>query len=167
MLVAALDYTKKGWPVFPCHPGTKRPLTPKGEGGTGGLKHATIDETTIRAWWRQYPKAMIGVPTGRPIGAFVVDVDAGVDEQTGEVFEADAIIAGLEAKCGVKLPATWMAETPRGGRHIYFRLPVIGSVGNRAGIVDRVDVRGTGGYVVVPPSARSDGAAYRWMVPPW
>jgi putative DNA primase/helicase len=166
MMAAALHYAGKGWPVFPCHPGTKRPLTPKGEGGTGGLKHATIDDATIRSWWHQFPKAMIGVPTGLPIGAFVVDIDAGVDDETGEVFEADEILARLEAKLAVKLPATWMAETPRGGRHLYFRLPTVG-VGNRAGIVDRVDIRGSGGYVVVPPSARPDGRAYSWVISPW
>jgi putative DNA primase/helicase len=167
MMAAALHYASKGWPVFPCHPGTKRPLTPKGEGGSGGLKHATTDDAAIRAWWKQFPLAMIGIPTGTPIGAFVIDIDAGVDEETGEIFEADDIVARLETKLGAKLPATWMAETPRGGRHLYFRLPATETIGNRAGIIDRVDVRGTGGYVVVPPSARPDGRVYRWMVPPW
>src|SRR5260370_29727242 len=92
IIEAALDYAKHGWPVFPCHPGTKRPLTPKGDAGSGGLKCATIDETVIRAWWHRFPKAMIGVPTGRPIGAFVLDLDVGEDDKTGEVFE----IADLE-----------------------------------------------------------------------
>jgi putative DNA primase/helicase len=45
ILAAALDYAAHGWPVFPCHPGTKRPLI-KGDHdpntgteipGTGGL----------------------------------------------------------------------------------------------------------------------------------
>jgi putative DNA primase/helicase len=167
MMAAALLYARNGWPVFPCHPGTKQPLTPKGEAGSGGLKHATTDEAAVRAWWQRFPKAMIGVPTGTSIGAFVIDIDAGVDEVTGEIFEAGDIIATLETKLGTKLPATWTAETPRGGRHLYFRLPATERVGNRTGIVERVDVRGTGGYVVVPPSIRPDGKAYKWVVPPW
>jgi putative DNA primase/helicase len=167
MMAAALHYASRGWPVFPCHPATKRPLTPKGEGGTGGLKLATTDDATIRAWWHQFPKAMIGVPTGTPIGAFVIDIDAGIDDTTGEVFEAAGIISNLEAKLGGKLPVMWTCETPRGGRHLYFRLPANVAVGNRASVVDRVDVRGTGGYVVAPPSRRPDGRVYRWVNPPW
>jgi putative DNA primase/helicase len=167
MIDAALQYARHGWPVFPCNPAAKRPLTPKGEDGSGGLKHATTDEVTIRGWWHRFPKAMIGIPTGVPIGAFVIDIDAGMDDKTGEVFEADKIISSLEAKLGSALPATWTAETPRGGRHLYFRLPVGVAVGNRAGVVERVDVRGTGGYVVAPPSCRADGRFYRWIKPPW
>jgi len=167
MMAAALQYASNGWPVFPCHPGNKRPLTPGGEGGTGGLKLATTDEVTIRAWWGRFPKAMIGVPTGTPIGAFVIDIDAGIDDETGEGFEVDAVIANLEAKIGTTLAVTWTVETPRGGRHLYFTMPLGAVIGNRSGLVERVDVRGTGGYVVVPPSQRPDGKAYQWVVSPW
>jgi putative DNA primase/helicase len=166
MLGAALDYAQRGWPVFPCHPDTKRPLTPKGEAGTGGLKRATTDEAKIRGWWNRWPLAMIGVPTGVPIGAFVIDIDAGVDDKTGEIFAADKILADLERQVG-KLPRTWCSETPRGGRHLFFRTPGEIPIGNRAGVVDRVDVRGTGGYIVAPPSKRADGKADRWISPPW
>jgi putative DNA primase/helicase len=167
IVAAALDYAAHGWPVFPCHPETKRPLTPKGEGGSGGLKHATTDEAKIRAWWQKWPLAMIGVPTGLPIGAFVIDIDAGVDAKTGEIFDAGKILADLERMLGDRLPNTWSAETPRGGRHLFFRLPSEVAVGNRAGVIERVDVRGTGGYVVAPPSKRADGKVYRWITPPW
>jgi putative DNA primase/helicase len=118
MMAAALEYAKRGWPVFPCHPATKRPLTPKGEDGSGGLKHAATDETAIRAWWQRFPKAMIGVPTGRPIGAFVLDLDVGQDERTGERFEVGDLEQAIAKEIGSPLPATWTAETPRGGRHL-------------------------------------------------
>jgi putative DNA primase/helicase len=167
LLNAALDYARHGWPVFPCHPATKRPLTAKGDGGTGGLKLATTDESAIKAWWKRFPKAMIGLPTGKSIGAFVLDIDAGEDEETGELFAADDITAALEAKLGIALPVTWTAETPRGGLHLFFHMPKNAAVGNRAGIIERVDVRGDGGYVVAPPSRRADGRAYRWIVSPW
>lgn len=167
MMAAALEYAKHGWPVFPCHPGTKRPLVPKGEDGSGGLKRATTNETAIRAWWRRYPKAMIGVPTGRSIGAFVLDLDVGHDDKTGEVFEIADLEEAITREIGSPLPPTWTAETPRGGRHLYFALPDGEPPGNRAGLFKRIDVRGEGGYVVAPPSIRSDGKAYRWIVPPW
>jgi putative DNA primase/helicase len=165
MLEAALAYARHGWPVFPCHPETKRPLTPKGEDGAGGLKVATTDERVINTWWKRFPKAMIGIPTGASIGAFVLDLDAGVDEKTGEVFEVADLERALEA--GVVLPPTWAAETPRGGKHLFFALADGEMPGNRAGLIRRVDVRGDGGYVIVPPSSRADGRQYRWIASPW
>jgi putative DNA primase/helicase len=167
LLSAALDYAQHGWPVFPCHPSTKRPLTPGGEGGTGGLKLASTDEAEIRKWWKQYPKAMIGIPTGTKIGAFVLDLDAGIDDKTGEFFEIGDLERQLADELGVALPSTVTSETPRGGRHLYFAVAGADVLGNRTGLVPRVDVRGEGGYVVVPPSVRPDGRAYRWMVAPW
>jgi putative DNA primase/helicase len=94
---------------------------------------------------------LAGVPTGSAIGAFVVDLDAGVDEKTGEVFETPNLIRALCSEIGAALPDTWMVETPRGGRHLYFQLPDGAAPGNRAGLIKRVDVRGDGGYVIVPP----------------
>jgi putative DNA primase/helicase len=164
-LEAALDYASRGWPVFPCHPETKQPLTPKAEGGNGGLKAASTDTRVINTWWRKHPTAMIGVPTGPSIGAFVVDLDAGIDAKTGEVFEVDGLIAALEHKIGCRLPPTCSVATPRGGRHLYFRVPDGECPGNRAGLVPRVDIRGTGGYVIVPPSRRTDGKSYVWVTP--
>jgi putative DNA primase/helicase len=163
MPAAALAYAREGWPVFPCHPDTKRPLTPKGKDADGGFKHATTNNQQISEWWRRWPKATIGVPTGRAIGAFVIDIDAGTDETTGEVILADQIIAQLEREISASLPATWAVETPRGGRHLYFALPVGECPRNRTGIVSRVDVRGDGGYVIAPPSVRPDGRGYRWI----
>jgi Virulence-associated protein E-like domain/Bifunctional DNA primase/polymerase, N-terminal len=171
LLDAALDYAARGWPVFPCHPKTKRPLTPKGENddGSGGLKRATTDPAQIRAWWTQFPKALIGVRTGPWIGAFVVDFDAGVDDETGEIFEVEALIDNLERAIEAKLPETWCVATPRGGRHLYFQIPAGAAIGNRGELLgkgSRIDVRGDGGYVCLPPSARLDGKGYAWLLGP-
>ena len=66
LLAAALEYARRGWPVFPCDQ-DKQPLIPrdKDEYGTpiprtGGLYKATKDEATICAWWTKWPHAMIG-----------------------------------------------------------------------------------------------------------
>ena len=49
-----------------------------------------------------------------------------------------------------KFPETWTAITGRGGYHLYYRWS--SEVKNRARIIDGVDIRGEGGYVVAPPS---------------
>lgn len=163
LLDHALRYAARGWPVFPCHPETKRPLVAGEVKGEGGVKLATTDAGQVRAWWVvQYPRAMIGLATGQRAGVFVVDVDAGHDKKTGEVFDAVDLVAALERELGERLPQTCQATTPRGGYHLYFALPAGELPGNRAGIVDRVDVRGEGGYVILPPSARADGVPYAW-----
>jgi hypothetical protein len=175
LLDAALEYAARGWPVFPGHPKTKRPLTPKGvdsegkEDGSGGLKLATTDAAQITAWWTQFPLALIGVRCGRFIGAFAVDFDAGVDKETGEIFEADQLKHRLEETIEAKLPETWCVATPRGGRHWYFQQPAGMEVTNRGGLLgkaSRIDVRGDNGYVFLPPSARPDGKGYAWLTGP-
>ena len=164
LLATALEFAARGIRVFPCHPATKQPLVKSSIAGQGGHKLATTDTAEISGWWRRYPKAMIGLPTGLNIGAFVVDIDAGVDDATGEIFSAEQILSDLERELGAPLPATVSCTTPRGGLHLYFAIPASEQMpGNKAGIIPRVDVRGSGGYVIAPPSQRSDGKSYSWL----
>ena len=79
-LEAALAYAHYGIPVFPCNwkpdkegKVNKRPAHGIGE---GGLYLATIDPIVVRSWWTQWPLALIGVPQGRRVGTWMLDVDA-------------------------------------------------------------------------------------------
>ena len=138
---AALRYVELGYPVFPCVPGEKVPLTPR------GFKDATRNPGQIAAWWEKYPDANIGIPTA---GLLVVDVD-GADNP----WPADAALADDLARGPISL-------TPRGGRHHIFRQPDGKTWRNTTGkIAPKVDTRADGGYIVVPPSV-VDGKPYRW-----
>lgn len=158
--VAALAVARDGWPVFACDhrlpPRCKAPLTMR------GFKDATTDPVRIEAWWRQYPEALIAVPTGEAIGAWVLDPD--LDPEKG--LDGPAELAHLEAVHG-PLPQTVEASTPRGGRHLLFRWDAARPVTNSSGRLPAgLDVRGAGGYFIISPSRREDGAEWCWECPP-
>jgi hypothetical protein len=147
LLKAALTYARRGVPVFPCEPGAKRPLT------RNGHWDATTDPHAIGRWWRRWPSANVGVPTGKKSGLVVLDVD--VDDDGPES------LARLE-HAGAPVPKTARARTGGGGIHLYFRYPRERDIRNSAGLLGPgLDVRGEGGYVVVPPS-RTQGS-YEWV----
>ena len=66
LLNAALAYAKLGYPVFPCAPKTKKPLTEH------GFLNASTDPKRIEQWWSENPQANIGIPTE---GLLVIDID--------------------------------------------------------------------------------------------
>ena len=144
---AALSYAKRGIPVFPCEPGGKRPLT------YNGFWDGTTNLNRVKAWWDRWPDANVGVPTGKGSRLLVLDVDPrdGGPES----------LAALERENG-PLPETARARTGGGGVHVFFRYPAEKEVRNSAGWLGLgLDVRGEGGYVVVPPSLTQ--GSYEWI----
>lgn len=144
LLRAALGYAAKGRAIIPLQPQGKVPLTEH------GLKDASTDTSVIRGWWKEWPHANIGILTGTQSGCFVLDVDGETGEQS---------LRALEATHGLLSPTVEII-TGR-GRHLYFRHPETGAIRNSAGkLGDGLDVRGSGGYVVAPPSVHTSGRCY-------
>src|SRR5687767_14599460 len=106
MLDHALAYAARGWPVFPCHPNDKRPRINGPTKGEGGYKLASTDPEQIRKWWRTWPDAMIGVPTGQAVGAVVLDLDP-KDGKTPE-----QVLHEIREIIGVPIPPAPMTRTP-------------------------------------------------------
>jgi hypothetical protein len=147
MLHAALKLADRGLWVFPCRPQDKRPATAR------GLKDATIDRGQIERWWRAQPNCNIGVVTGVISGIMVVDVDD---------LDAEAELRKLEQE-HCPLPATVESVTAR-GRHLFFKWPDRAIRNSASKLAAGVDIRGDGGYVVVPPSLHPSGRRYSWSV---
>ncbi len=123
-------------PVFACGP-DKRPVT------RHGFHDATRDPAEIKAQFSTPGAAMIGVPTGQGAGFFVVDLDV---KNGGQGLEW---LAAHEAR----LPKTRRHRTRSGGVHLLFTMPAGRTIRNSASKVGPgVDVRGTGGYIIAPPS---------------
>jgi hypothetical protein len=151
--VDAILRLSKHVPVFPCRPreeqvvkdGKPITLTAKSPLTEHGFHDASQDEAQIRAWWKRWPDALVGVPTGTITRLVVIDWDPGKHaDTTGEWIQNNAE-ALLSARIHV---------TTRGGRHYLFR-GTIGQIyksgtdlflagAKRPGI----DLRAEGGYII-------------------
>ena len=156
MVEFALDYARRGWPVFPCRPHDKRPYT------ITGFKDATTDADQINTWWRQWPRAMIGVRMGAAAGVWTLDPDA--PKEAGNP-DGKAAWEKLTATHGAI--HTHAHQTPGDGLHLLFRWDADRPVTNKEGDLKGtgINVRGEGGYIIAPPSRRQDGKAYEVVEP--
>lgn len=146
LLRAALFYAlRMGWPVFPLKPRSKDPITPH------GFKDATLDEAQIRVWWSKWPNANIGIPTGIRHWVFDVDPRNGGDDS----------LMGLVAQYGA-LADTIQQITGGGGSQRFYEPPDQMKIGCHTAVWPGIDIKGEGGYVVVPPSIHPSGNPYIW-----
>jgi bifunctional DNA primase/polymerase-like protein/primase-like protein len=141
---AARAYAKRDIPVFPCKPGGKEPLTERGH------LDATTDLRRITAWWTRWPEANVAAPTGERSGVWVLDADP-----------EDGGLESLKA-LGLRLGRA-NVKSGGGGLHFAFRWnaaapPIRNSAGK---LGPGLDVRGEGGYVLLPPSRTE--AAYETL----
>jgi hypothetical protein len=138
-LTKALKLAEWGLPVFPCA-ASKRPACPH------GFLDASRDPGEVRALWRAYPGALIGVPTGAVTSIFVLDVDSVKHQTAAEWIERQAPY----------LPETRSHRTQSGGMHLLFRhRPGLRNTQGR--LARGVDTRGDGGYVLWWPAAIEHG----------
>jgi hypothetical protein len=144
----ARAYVHMGYAVLPLAPGEKRPhgaLVPN------GLKEASLEVATLEAWWRSCPRCGVGILA--PEGVLVLDVDEpGVWEALRSDYPA--------------LETAPRQRTPKGGYHVFLRLPDGVRLSATTRALEGVDLRGMGrAYVVAAPTCLADGRGYVWEVP--
>ena len=130
--LAALRLAEEfGIPVFPCRP-DKKPYTQH------GFLDASTNLEAIADWWRRWPDALIGVPTGKVSGVVAVDVDPAGGAWHRE--HADRLGCGR-------------VHQTRRGHHLLYRAPEAVEIRNSASQIARgIDVRGAGGYIIWWPA---------------
>jgi putative DNA primase/helicase len=133
VLNAALDYARRGWPVFPCN-SMKRPLTPR------GFLDASDDEAQIRA--SSWDGACVAVATGKRSGLVVPDID--IRESGSGIDSLQLLGVNFHSK-------TLTAHTPSGGIHIFYQWPGYEVPCSAGKLGAHLDVRGDGGYIILPP----------------
>jgi hypothetical protein len=132
---AARAYAAAGWPVFPCHAGSKIPATER------GFHDATTDLNQIDAWWTENPGYNPACPINQA-GKSVIDLDGPA-----------GLAAWQELKEKYGAEETYEVTTPRGGKHIYFEgtLPTSAwSPGSKRCLGEHIDTRGAGAYILLP-----------------
>jgi hypothetical protein len=147
-LFFALEYIEKyGWPVFPVSwDGQKIPKIKDWPNA------ATTDSAQIRAWWQKWPQAFVGLACGKA-GFVVVDIDCKKDDANGFHTLADDY-------CLYDMPETPQVFTWSAGVHLYFGANpacVIGNSIGKHGLGPGLDIRGAGGFAVLPC-----GNGYSW-----
>jgi hypothetical protein len=164
---AAHWHADHGFAVFPLIPGRKTPAVEDWETA------ATTDHLAIARTWRRAPYN-IGVATG-PSRLLVVDLDQpkNPDDVAPEPWRSRSAVNGADVlalvaadratqpphTCMDTYTATYTVITPSAGRHLYYRQPDAGQLGNSAGRIGwKIDTRGRGGYVVgagsITPTSR-------------
>lgn len=104
---------------------------------------ATNDKNKINSWFESHAKMNFGIATGRFSNVtqkYLIVID--VDSEQHEILS--------------KLPNTFGYRTGSGGWHLWFwsKYAIKNSVSL---IAEKVDIRGTDGYVVIPPSKNKKG----------
>lgn len=128
----ALAIVARGVPIFPVRE-DKKPAC------RGGFHSASADPAKVRRLFRIPSTRLIGMPTGEASGFDILDVDP---RHNGHLW----LMAHAE-----RLPRTQVHRTRGGGIHLIFRHhPGIRNSASR--IAPGIDVRGCGGYAVIPPS---------------
>ncbi len=138
ILEEALVYIKDGKSVIPVGK-NKRPLI-----GWKEFHTRIATEEEVRGWFEQWPDAQLGLVTGAISGLAVVDIE----KEFGDYKK-------------LNLPETMVSRTGSGGYHLFYQM--VEGVRNRAKIDGQeIDIRGEGGYVIVPPSSNENGK-YEWV----
>jgi hypothetical protein len=141
---AAIDCARRGLPVIPCWPGTKKPRV-----RWQGRRLATLEE--VEEWWTQNPDdniAIVPADLDSDGGCLVIDLDNKAAANGVALWER------LKAEHG-PVDETFTVRTPSGGFHLYFWSKR--NFGNgKPRDWQGIDVRSAAGYVVAPPSIVDD-----------
>ena len=173
----ALAYAAKGWRVLPiwwiengrcackdtsCRAQGKHPV---GFMVPDGLRSASNEPDTIRAWASAAPQMNIAIATGNTSNLVVLDLD--IRESGDDIIDGEFELKAWLAARGIEIPDTLVQSTGGGGKHILLDWPATTgglrpAIASRTNWLPGVDIRADGGYIVAPPSQHISGQLYHW-----
>lgn len=143
-LEIALDYLSRGLSVIPLQPQGKKPIISTWK----PFETRRATQAQVRGWFTHWPRANIGILTGKISDVIVLDIDGpdgewSVDQNGG-------------------IPHTPVTRTGK-GRHVWLQYPDF-HVGNPVKFLPGLDLRGDSGLVVAYPSIHPSGKMYVWEI---
>ena len=158
----ALQYRQQGWQVVPAklpseHKSWKRPALPSWREHESAL----ADQATFASWYgpggQNASRPNMGLITGTVSNVFVLDVD--LQKSGGAGIWLDALREQQLDGGDFQTPCQ---RTGGGGLQYFFRAPA----GWRAPTFKSdlgIDIRGEGGFAMLPPSLHESGQCYEWL----
>lgn len=139
-------YVDSGWSILPVKPDEKRPYM------TNWLQymHTKATPKMVDNWFKSLSGAGVGVVTGKISNIVVLDVENYCKTPIEDLLK--------------KYPTQMVARSGSGGWHLYYQYPTgVSKVSNRVGIFEGADLRGDGGFIVLPPTRHPSGGYYEWI----
>lgn len=140
------EYVNSGWSILPVKPDEKRPYM------TNWLQymHTKATPNQVENWFNNLAGAGVGVVTGKISNIIVLDVENYCKTPIEELLK--------------RYPTQLIARSGSGGWHLYYQYPNnVPKVSNRVGIFEGADLRGDGGFIVLPPTRHPNGGLYEWV----
>lgn len=170
---AAIEYASRNWRVIALHflnqyDGVQGCSCRKKAECAAAGKHpvfnkwrevATTDPDKLRSWWRQWPRANVGLLMGGAAGLVCVDIDGDEGRESLKQLE--------EANSPLPATRTQMTGRAGGGEHRIFHVDpfYVDWIKNRARVAPGLDFRSEGGLIVAAPSLHTSGNHYKWRDP--
>lgn len=169
----AVGYAHDNLKIFPVDQ-QKHPIVDVQQGLRHGVKDATDDPKRIAAIWHKHPDASIAWAI--PKDMIVIDLDVEKEDhvplrdETGELIQTGIqsfqnLISQLKDIEGAY--KTKITLTQSGGMQFYFSMPVGETSLNMTNVLPKVDIKGFGGYVILPGSDGEYGSyrsAMNWSI---
>lgn len=132
------QFIAQGWSIIPVG-SNKKPLVKWKE-----FQSRKPTTTELSEWSKLSSLKGFAVVTGKISGVFVLDIDQ------GSTFDTSS------------LPATLASRTGSGGSHYFFSYPSNKEINNFTAFEKHTDIRGEGGYAILPPTLHPSGNNYAW-----
>ena len=132
--------------LIPIESRGKRPLIPWTE-----FQSRLATEEEREGWYMRFPGCNWGLVTGKISGIVALDFDG----EEGLALRKEKNVYGA-------IPTSLTGK----GCHCLFRYPGY-EVRNGTRLLPGLDIRGDGGFIVIPPSIHPSGKQYEWELAPW
>ena len=154
----AIEYTRMGFPIFPCDE-RKVPMVDRSLGFIHGVKDATCNPKLVSRTWFKYPDASIGLAIPEDLIVMDLDVEKDIDKRP-VLHDGSPNIIGLHSFQRLIIDLrikdseldTLSVKTQSGGRHYFYRMPYGVKSINHTRALEGLDIKGYGGYVILPES---------------